>query len=307
MSKLATCFRPGRIIVTALALSLVAAAQSDWPRLKFAVDSDWPRLPAGWTFDETPGVAVDEREHVFVFHRGLHPIMEFDQGGNLVRTWGEGVFVRPHALKFDANGDLWASDDQGHIVVKMDAQGRVRMVLGRKNTKGETENTFNRPTDLAFAPNGDIYVTDGYGNSRVVKFTRDGQFVTAWGKKGTAEGEFNLPHAVAVDKQGRVYVGDRENHRMQIFDANGKFIAQWKHVGSPWGIVITPDEFIFMCDGYNNRILKLNLKGEILGVLSEPGKLPGQLDFAHHLAIGPSGNIYVAEIKNWRVQKYVKQ
>jgi DNA-binding beta-propeller fold protein YncE len=294
-------------IFAALVLSVIAAAQNNWPKLKYTVDPDWPRLPAGWTFDETPGVAVDSREHVFAFHRGPHPIMEFDKGGNLVRSWGDGVFVRPHALKFDAEGNMWGADDQGHIVFKMDAQGRVRMVLGRKNTKGETKDTFNRPTDLAFAPNGDVYITDGYGNSRVVKYTRDGQYITEWGKKGTAEGEFNLPHAVAVDKQGRVYIGDRENHRMQIFDANGKFITQWKHVGSPWCIVITPDESLFMCDGYNNRILKLNLKGEVLGVLSGPGKLPGLLDYAHHMAIGPSGTIYVAEIKNWRVQKFVPQ
>lgn len=298
--------KPAKFLM-ASGLCLIAAAQGNWPKLNYLVDPAWPRLPAGWTFDETPGVAVDNNEHVFVFHRGPHPIMEFDKEGKLVRNWGDGVFVRPHALKFDAEGSLWAADDLGHMVVKMDAQGRVRMVLGRKNTKGETDNTFNRPTDIAFAPNGDVYISDGYGNSRVVKYTRDGQYVTAWGKKGTGEGEFNLPHSVAVDKQGRVYVGDRENHRMQIFDANGKFLMQWKHVGSPWGIVITPDESIFLCDGYNNRILKLNLKGEVLGVLGGPGKLPGLLDFAHHLAVGPSRNIYVAEIKNWRVQKFAVQ
>jgi DNA-binding beta-propeller fold protein YncE len=289
--------------MAACALCLLAQSEQNWPKLPYAVDPEWPRLPAGWTFEETPGVAVDSREHAFVFHRGPHSIMEFDKAGNLVRTWGDGVFVRPHGLRFDPEGNLWAADDQGHIVVKMDALGRVRMVMGRKNTKGETKDTFNRPTDIAFAANGDFYVSDGYGNSRVVKFNKDGKFLTAWGKKGAGEGEFNLPHSVAVDKQGRVYVGDRENYRMQVFDADGKFIAQWKHVGSPWGIVIR-DEEIFMCDGHNNRILKLNLKGEILGVLAGPGKHPGQLDYVHHMAVGPSRSIYVAEIKNWRVQKF---
>jgi DNA-binding beta-propeller fold protein YncE len=284
--------------------AILLAAQTNWPRLNYVLDPDWPRLPAGWTFEETPGVAVDSREHVFVFHRGPHPIIEFDPEGNFVRSWGDGVFVRPHALKFDPQGNLWAVDDQGHVVVQMDALGRVRMVLGRKNTKGETKDTFNRPTDVAFAPNGDFYVADGYGNSRVVKFTREGAFVTAWGRRGSGEGEFNLPHAVAVDRQGRVYVGDRENYRMQIFDANGKFLTQWKHVGSPWGVAITGDESLFLCDGHNNRILKLNLQGEVLGVLGAPGKLPGLLDYSHHLAVGPSGSVYVAEIKNWRVQKF---
>jgi DNA-binding beta-propeller fold protein YncE len=286
-----------------LCVPVLALAQG-FPQLPYAADPEWPRLPAGWTFEETPGVAVDAREHVFVFHRGAHSIMEFDKDGKLLRSWGDGTFVRPHGLKFDPEGNLWAVDDQGHIVVKMDAQGRVRLVLGRKNLKGETDDSFNRPTDIAFAPNGDFYVSDGYGNSRVVKFRKDGKFLKAWGKKGAAEGEFNLPHSVAVDKRGRVYVGDRDNHRMQIFDADGKFLEQWKHVGSPWGIAITADESMFICDGYNNRILKLNLKGEVAGVIGSAGKLPGLLDYSHHLAVGPSGNIYVAEIKNWRVQRF---
>ena len=287
-----------------LTLVAVAAAQNNWPKLNYTVDPEWPRLPAGWTFEETPGVAVDAREHVYVFHRGPHSIIEFSKEGTVARSWGDGVFVRPHGLKFDGQGNLWAVDDQGHMVVKMDAQGRVRMVLGRKNTKGETNDTFNRPTDIAFAPNGDFYVSDGYGNSRVVKFTRDGKFVKTWGKKGEAPGDFNLPHGIAVDKRGRVYVGDRDNRRMQVFDADGNFITQWKHVGSPWGVAITADEHIVMCDGYNNRILKLNLNGEVQGVLSGPGKLPGEVDYSHHIAVGPSGSIYVAEIKNWRVQKF---
>ncbi|MBM3740604.1 MAG: 6-bladed beta-propeller [Acidobacteria bacterium] len=288
-----------------LAAGVVLLAQSNWPRLNYQVDPHWPRLPAGWTFEETPGIAVDAREHAFVFHRGKNSIMEFDKDGNLVRSWGDGVFVRPHGLRFDPEGNLWAADDQGHIVVKMDALGRVRMVLGRKNNKGETKDLFNRPTDLAFLPNGDFFVSDGYGNSRVVKFNKEGKFLTAWGKKGTGEGEFNLPHAVAVDKRGRVYVGDRENYRMQVFDSDGKFITQWKHVGSPWGIAVTQSDEIFMCDGHNNRILKLNLNGDVLGVLGASGKLPGQFDFVHHMALGPGGSIYTAEIKNWRAQKFI--
>jgi DNA-binding beta-propeller fold protein YncE len=212
--------------------------------------------------------------------------------------------VRPHGLSFDAEGNLWASDDLGHIVVKMDSNGRVRMVLGRKNVKGETSDTFNRPTDVAFGLAGEIYVADGYGNSRVVKFTKSGEFIKAWGTRGDGPGEFNLPHAIAVDQQGRVYVGDRENYRMQVFDEDGKFLAQWNHVGSPWGIAITPDGFLYMTDGYNNRVVKLNLQGEVQGVLGRPGRLPGQFDYCHHLAVGPSGSIYVAEIKNWRPQKF---
>jgi DNA-binding beta-propeller fold protein YncE len=294
-----------RAIRGVLVLAVIAAAQENWPKLGHTVDPNWPTLPSGWTFEETPGVAVDKREHVFVFHRGPHSIIEFDKAGAMVRTWGDGVFVRPHALKFDREGNLWAADDQGHIVVKMDEKGRVRMVLGRKNLKGETNDLFDRPTDIAFGLNGDVYISDGYGNSRVVQYTREGKFVRAWGRKGAGEGEFNLPHGIAVDKTGRVYVGDRENRRLQVFNADGKFLTQWKHVGSPWGVVITADDNLFLCDGYNNRILKVDLNGQVLGVLGGPGKLPGLLDYAHHLAVGPSGSIYVAEIKNWRAQKFV--
>ncbi|MGH8247045.1 MAG: peptidyl-alpha-hydroxyglycine alpha-amidating lyase family protein, partial [Gammaproteobacteria bacterium] len=224
-----------RSLIVLLIACASALAQSHPPVLSYRVETEWPKLPAGWTFQETPGVSVDAREHVYVFHRGEHSIMEFDRAGNLVRSWGDGVYIRPHAVRVDPAGNLWAVDDGGHIVVKMDAMGRVRMVLGRKGSKGETKELFDRPTDIAFAPNGDFYVTDGYGNSRVVKFSKDGRYLTAWGKKGTTVGEFNTPHSIAVDKQGRVYVGDRENYRMQIFDDNGKFLKEWKHVGSPWG------------------------------------------------------------------------
>lgn len=285
-------------------VAATACAQS-LPKLNYQADPNWPNLPLGWNFEETPGIAVDEREHAFVFHRGPRPLIEFDRAGNYVRHWGDGLFVRPHGLKFDKEGNLWAADDQGHVVVKIDKNWRIRMVLGRKNTKGETNDLFNRPTDIAFAPNGDFYVSDGYGNSRVVKFNKDGKFLLAWGKKGSGPGDFNLPHSVAVDAQGRVYVGDRENHRMQVFDADGKFLKEWKQVGSPWGIIITEDQNIIMCDGHRNRILKVNLDGQILGELSGPGRLPGQLDFSHHIAVGKSGAIYVSEIKNWRVQKFV--
>lgn len=281
----------------------LTAAQEPWPELSLALVPDWPVLPAGWTLQETAGVAVDAREHVFVFHRGTPSIVEFDPTGNVVRSWSDGVYVRPHALKFDPEGNLWAVDDGGHVVTKLDARGRVRLVLGRKLTPGENEEYFNRPTDVAFGPDGSIYVADGYGNARIVKFDREGRFVTAWGRKGAAEGEFNLPHAVVVDRRGRVYVGDRDNARIQIFEADGRFVAQWKHVGSPWGLALVEDKFLFLCDGYANRIVKLDLAGNVLGTIGRPGRMPGQLNFCHHLAVGPSGSVYVAEIKNWRIQK----
>jgi len=219
---------------------------------------------------------------------------------------GEGIYTAAHGLHVDQEGNIWTTDIGTHVVLKMDNTGRIRMVLGRRGQAGETNELFNQPTDVATAPNGDVYITDGYGNSRVVKLAKDGSFIRAWGKRGVGEGEFNAPHSVALDKQGNVYIADRENFRIQIFDGDGNFLRQWKHVGSPWGLAFGPDESLYMSDGYNNRILKLNRDGKILGALGKHGKLPGQLELCHHLAVGPlTGSLYVGEITNWRVQKFV--
>jgi DNA-binding beta-propeller fold protein YncE len=230
--------------------------------------------------------------------------MEFSPDGRLVRSWGDNEFIRPHAVRIDREGNIWVVDNDTHQVLKMDPTGRVRLVIGRRGVSGESEEAFNRPTDVAFAANGDIYISDGYVNSRVAKFTKNGEYITAWGKKGKGEGDFNLPHSVAVDKQGRVYVGDRENYRLQVFDSNGKFLTQWTHVGSPWGLELMPDQTMFIADGHNSRILKVDLEGKVLGAFGKNGRMPGDLNFVHHIAVDPSGNIFVSEIKNQRVQKF---
>ncbi len=294
-----------RVRILLAASVCLAAAAVDLPSLPYKVDPNWPKLPAGWNLQETPGVAVDANDHVYVFHRGEHPIIEFDANGEKIRSWGEGMFIRPHAVRVDREGAIWVVDNDTHQVLKMDSSGRVRMVMGRKGQSGETDENFNRPTDVAFAANGDFYVTDGYGNSRVVKFSSDGTFLKAWGKRGTAPGDFNLPHTIVVDSQGRVLVGDRENFRLQIFDSEGKVLDVWTHVGSPWGLAITANDELFLADGHNNRILELDMKGNIVGSLGSKGKLAGQLDFVHHLAVDSNRNLYAAEIKNWRVQKFV--
>lgn len=314
------------LLLSFLAAAVCLCAQ---PPLPYQVDRNWPQLPEGWNFNQTPGVAVDARGHVYVIHRGAHSILEFTAEGELVRAFGEDVFKRPHAIRIDPEGYLWTVDDTSNDVLKIDPSGRIRMVLttfsrggipidppGRKTDPASFPakpgirdaeiQRFNRPTDIAFGPDGSIYVTDGYGNSRVVKFARDGTFLTTWGRKGAGEGEFNTPHSIVVDRRGRVYVGDRENYRIQIFDAGGKFLEQWKHVGAPWGLDLTPEQELYMADGYNNRVLKLDLEGNVLGILGGPGKLPGQFSFAHHLAVAPDA-IYVTEILNWRVQKFVRR
>ncbi len=287
-------------------IAALPALGAENPALPHTPDPDWPRLPAGWNFQETPGVTVDARDHVYVLHRGPHPILEFSPEGRLIRSWGDGMFVRPHAVRVDPEGAIWVADDNGHQVFKMDESGRVRLVMGRKGESGEGEDLFNRPTDVAFASNGDFYVSDGYGNSRVVQFRADGSFVRAWGTKGKNPGEFDLPHSILVAPDGRVLVGGRENRRVQVFSADGEFLDEWKHVGSPWGLALSPDGSVYLSDGYNDRVLKIDLSGKVLGELGGYGKVPGRLNYAHHVAVDSQENVYVAEIKNWRVQKFTK-
>jgi DNA-binding beta-propeller fold protein YncE len=282
-------------------------------------------MPQGMNFMETAGVAVDPSNHVYVIHRGPHPIMEFDADGGFVRAWGDGMYDRAHSIRIDAQGNIWTADDGSHTVLKMDRHGRVQMVLGRWRSSSDVVSTmpdgsaggalrgsrddgvarFNRPTDVAFATNGDIFVADGYGNSRVMKFDKDGKFLKTWGERGSAPGQFHTPHSILVDKQNHVYVADRENYRVQIFDTEGKFLKQWKGLGAPWGLDFTPDGNIAMADGYNNRVLKLTLEGKVIGAFGSMGTKPGQFHFAHQIAAGPDGSIYTAEILNWRPQKFV--
>lgn len=274
------------------------------PELPYRVVPSFFKFPKGIIAGEASAVAVNSKGHIFLFQRTKPMLAEYDAKGNFVQSIGDGLFTHPHGLRIDAYDNLWTTDDGSHLVLKLDPSGNVLLVLGRINTGAEANWLFNKPADVAFAKNGDIYVADGYGNSRVVKFDRDGNFIKAWGKYGAGTGEFNLPHTVAVDNQGRVYVGDRENQRIQIFDSEGKFIQQWTDVGYPYGLVITPDQHVWMVDGGYDRIVELDQNGKILGAFGEPGHGPGQFAWAHFMAIGPDQTIYVADVLNWRFQVF---
>jgi DNA-binding beta-propeller fold protein YncE len=289
--------------------SPLSAELKSGPPLPQKAVVNWGQLPKGWALGQTSGVAVDRSDNVWVFNRGPHPVIEFDKSGNFLQSWGDGMFKSSHGIRVDPDGNVWCVDVAGHSIVKHTSEGRVLMVLGGLNTAGtnETKNAFNRPTGLAFMPGGDFYLSDGYVNSRVVKFHRDGEYWMQWGHKGTGDGEFDTVHDVTLDSKGRVYVADRENSRVQIFTPDGKFIGKWTDVGQPWGLYyVAKEDAIYMSDGLNNRIVKLNLDGQILGVLGSYGRAPGQLDFPHNLAVDSEGSIYVAEITNWRVQKFAK-
>ncbi len=306
-----------KVTISLIAIALsglcpLAAELKSGPPLPHRLVRNWPQLPEGINFGECSGVDVDKNNNVWVFNRGAYPIIQLDKNGRMLQAWDDRTIrvKTAHGIRVDPDGNLWAVDVKGHVVLKISPTGRVLMVLGnRQGTPGknDSKDAFNEPTSVAFTPNGDFYISDGYVNSRVIKFNRDGEYLTHWGLKGTGDGEFNLVHDVTLDSKGRAYVADRTNKRVQIFDASGKFLGKWDDVGAPWGLYyVGREDAIYMCDGGNNRVVKLNLEGQVLGVLGSYGKSPGKFDFAHAISVDSEGSIYVAEIKNWRVQKFAK-
>jgi DNA-binding beta-propeller fold protein YncE len=298
----------------ALLLLALPALALDWtkvPQLPHKLVTDWPKLPPQWNLFEAADVATDAQDNVWIFHRGKHPIIKLAKDGQLLLALDDVPVASAHGIKVGPDGGIWLIDVAGHTVMKVNGQGKVQLVIAQAGRAAAADNdaqyAFNRPTGIAFTPGGDFYVSDGYVNSRVIQFTKDGKYIRHWGRKGTGDGEFDLVHDVTVDKQGRVYVADRSNSRVQVFDAQGKFLAKWTDVGQPWGLFyVERENAIYMADGLNNRVVKLNTDGQVLGQLGGFGKAPGQFDFAHHLAVDSEGSIYVAEIKNWRVQKFAK-
>ncbi|MBI2928401.1 MAG: 6-bladed beta-propeller [Verrucomicrobia bacterium] len=258
-------------------------------------------LPPGWKFGRVSAVATDAAGEVYVFQRGVKadPILVFDGKGKFLRSWGKGLFGNPHGLRVDADGHVWVTDNGDHQVMKFTRDGRLLLTLGKKQHPGTDAETFNRPTDIAFTRSGDFYVSDGYGNSRVVKFSREGKYLFAWGKRGTGPGEFNTPHSIAVDSKGLVYVSDRENNRIQIFEADGKFVRQWNHLGATQSLFITPTDELWIITHRNNienltydtlagRIMRIDLaSGRILGAMESPG---------HMIHVTPAGEIFIASL-----------
>jgi peptidylamidoglycolate lyase len=313
-----------------ISVSLVAVAQKSEQAEPYSVVHGWPVLPEGFAFGQVSGVSVDSHNHVFVFHRAenswaadkSHPIPSptilcFDGAtGKLLNSWGENRFLEPHGMRIDRSDNVWVTDRGLHQVFKFSHDGRLLMTLGTEHVPGLDGTHFNRPTDVAFAADGNFYVSDGYGNSRVAKFSADGKFLLDWGHKGQGPGEFDLPHNVVVDAQGLVYVADRMNVRIQVFDANGKFLNIWKsdELGRPWGLAMGPEGLLYMVDGGDlkpgppdrGRILKLDLNGKILAKWSRFGNYDGQIDWGHDIAVGKDGAVYVGDVNHsMRVQKFV--
>jgi 6-bladed beta-propeller len=271
-------------------------------------------LPPGMNFGSVSGVAIDSRGHIFILHRGPGPLMEFDPDGGFVRALGDGLFDRPHGLRIDAEDNIWSTDVAGHVVYKFNPAGRIQMVLGVRGRPGEWHDyghlkLFNEPNEMAFGANGDVFVLQGHGKgpSQVLKFDKDGNFIKAWGKHGTAPGDFDLPHSIVIDAKGLLHIADRNNARIQVFDADGNFIRESKHPGTPCGLCLAPDGLLYMSHGHTGLVKKLDLDGNVLGETGGQGKGLGRFGEAHYIAVSARGEIYVADTLNWCVQKYVRR
>jgi DNA-binding beta-propeller fold protein YncE len=283
--------------------------------MDYRVVADWGRLPEGWSFVEATSVAVDLRDQVWVFNRGPHPVITFDREGNFLRSWGEGMFRRPHGITIGPDGTLWLTDDLHHTIRQFTPEGKLLLTIGDPDQPATLQSgkPFNRPTHVAFCPRtGDIYISDGYGNSRVHKYDPRGRHLFSWGEPGTDPGCFNLPHNLATDAEGLVYVADRENHRVQIFNPRGEYLGQWNNLHRPCGLFADRRDggrFVIgelgtslpvnaEVPNLGPRVTVLGPKGERVARIGGPfsGETPGLFVAPHGCAVDSRGDLYVAEV-----------
>ena len=331
------------------------------PEIPYRSVPGFLKLPADMYLGEVAGVAVNSKGHIFVFSRGsttgpaygasAAQLLEFDSDGKFLREIGHNLYAWSfaHSVKIDRDDNIWVADKGSDMVIKFDPQGRVAMVFGRKQEASDegtaplkhprpplppVDGMFRQVTDMAWDAAGNTYISDGYINSRVAKIDKNGAWIKSWGEPGDQPGQFSTPHSIAVDAQGNVYVADRGNRRIQVFDGDGKFLRQIvidvpidpkarpaignkpqlpitgnqaMAPGAPWAICITPppNQVLYSSDGYPGRIYKLTLDGKILGVLGESGKQLKQFGWIHEIACPSENELFVGELLNWRVQKLI--
>lgn len=295
--------------------------------LRYEALARWETLPDGWCFGDVAGVATDSRDRVYVFSRSEHPVTVFDRDGRFLTSWGEGVFQRAHGIFIGPDDSVYCTDDVDHTVRRVTPEGRLLMTLG---TSGRPSDTgidgldyrtirragppFHRPTNVALAADGSLYVTDGYGNARVHKFTPDGRLLFSWGQPGTGPGQFNLPHGIAVGRDGRVYVADRENSRVQVFTPEGEYLSEWTDVTRPMQVFIDGRDRVFVAelgwraglfpwhtpaaDAPAARLSVFDADGRLLtrwGGDGDPAAV-GNFFAPHDLCIDSRGDLYVGEV-----------
>src|SRR3989454_1202602 len=344
-------------------LMLLAArpfAQQSVPEIAFDSVPDFLKLPPGMNFGEVPGVAVNSKGHVFVFTRSnsaggpayapaAAQLLEFGAKGEFLREIGKGLYAWSfaHSVRVDSDDNIWAIDKGSDMVIKINQAGRVVWVFGRKAEGADegakpwghpdpplpaSDGLFRQPTDVTWDSEGNIYISDGYVNSRIAKYDKNGDWVKSWGERGTGPGQFNLPHAIAVDRNNNIYAGDRSNRRIQVFDTEGKFLrvftidvppapgtravngntptgqALARVIGAPNSICITPgpNQVLFVGEStFPGRLFKVSLDGKVLGVIGRSGRQLKQFSGAHQLACPSENDVYAAETSNWRVQKLI--
>ena len=327
--------RPLRIalaITVAAAATLATASQGSGRSARpYHVVHGWPDLPEGVDLKEISSVGVDSHDHVFVLTRdgrqwpdndlldqtpiaGATVFMLDGRSGKLLARWGEKTFALPHLLTVDARDHVWVTDVAWHQVFEFSHDGVALRSLGSRGVSGADRSRFNRPTDVAVAANGSIYVSDGYGNSRIVQFDTDGAYVRQWGVRGSAAGEFDLPHAIAIDGDGRVLVVDRVNKRVQVFDARGTYLTEWKGppFASPQAIAVGADGAVYVADSGRDTlpdpcgVIILRRDGSVSGHAGRYGYYDGQFADIHGVAVAKNGDLYAADFAGKRVQKFVR-
>jgi len=289
------------------------------PALNYESVPNGLTFPAGVVMGLPGDLEFDSKGHLWVVSRpgngiNTQTVVEFDENGKYLRSFGEGLFgTRPHGIHIDAENNIWISDGSpnGHIVVKLDQQGKVLLTIGTKGQAGDWNEAagthlLNQPNDVAFGRNGDIFLVEGHtpgamGDPRVLKFDKTGKFIKSWGGKGSEPGKFQVAHGIDIDSKGLLWITDRENSRIQIFDQDGTFVRQIKYAGLPCSLLIRKDG-ITMVNGFTGQILQLDLEGKVLGVY---GKM-GEFGEAHNVAVNPKGEIFVGDVTKG-VLKFVKK
>jgi DNA-binding beta-propeller fold protein YncE len=278
---------------------------------KFELVENWAKLPSGWRFIDVCGVSIDSDDTIYVLNRSEHPVMVFDIEGNLLKTWGENYFKRPHEAAFGSDGSVWCADDGGHVVTKFNREGKILQILGKMGEPSDTGYVkeqglssikrggppFNRPTGVAISSKGEIFISDGYGNARVHKFSPEGKLLLSWGEPGIGEGQFRLVHNVWVDTHDRVWICDRENNRIQIFDTDGKFLEQWTDLLRPTDIFMDKDNAVYVSE-LTQRISIFTYDGKLISRFGSTEKdLVKALFVAPHtISVDSKGDLYVGEV-----------
>lgn len=277
-------------LVIAAGLACQAAPDGDRATeraVSYELVEDWAGTPE--EVGTVSAVDVDSDGNVYAFRRDANDVWKLDADGGVLERWDQDFAQWAHGIRVGPDGAVWTVDGQGHQVKKWDQDGReLLMTLGEYGVAGATPGNFDRPTDVAFGPDGEFFVSDGYGNNRVVKYDRNGQFMEAWGEPGTEPGQFDLPHTIVVDSRNRVLVGDRENARIQIFDLDGNFLEVWDHLGSPYGLSIDDNDQLYVADLVNARVwIARASDGELLGTIEDTKAI-------HWIAVDGQGDVYAA-------------